>query len=423
MRRRSVFTLIAAILLAPLPAGALYFEYPDAELVLDLPIGWQLSESSDGGSVADSAWRFERGDIRAELFVSRADGVSIDEAIDRAATELGAAGDVAVFDYAGEEAFFSDVELDGGRSGYLMTVEVDGRIAVLFVTAPQEVRPNTEEELLSVADSLFPVEPVQGPVSVFFEGTVSDTEEIEIGFPGPHGRGLPEDEASVTFAAGPDAVETGNVLISREATILERYEFRDFSRGEGSTLAPAGEADPQWLRAWRRYFRLIYRDSHPRVEQLAEEIDALFDSNGIAGRERADVLLSWLQAFEFRQAPNPGLFQTTAESLMSASGDCDSLAVIYVALLDHLGIDARLLVSTEYGHAIAIVDSADGRGGDGETNGEPKGTASPAGSPETGRFELEGQEFLPAEMTAAWPLGTIAAGHADAAGWHVVDVR
>ncbi len=422
MRRRSVCALIAIILLAPIPAAALYFEYPDADLVLDLPIGWQLSESSNGGAAADSAWLFERGDVRAELFVSRSDGVTIDEALDGAAESVGAAGDVAVFDYAGEEAFFSDVELRGNRSGYLMAIEVDGRIAVLFVTAPSQTRLDAEEELLSVADSLVPVEPLPGPVSVFFEGSVFDTEDAEISFPGPNARGL-SGETSVTFSAGPNAVETGDIQISREATILERYEFTEFSRGEARSLAPASEEDPQWLRAWRRYFRLIYRDSYTRLDQLADEIDSLLESNGIAEPERADVVLSWLQSFEFRQAQNPGLFQTATESLMTASGDCDSLAVIYVALLDHLGIDAQLLVSTEHGHAIAIVDSDDAASGDGEMNGEPKGTASPAGSPERGRFEIEGREFLPAEMTAAWPLGKIAAGHVDAAGWHVVEMR
>lgn len=422
MRRRSVCTLIAIILLAPVPAAALYFEYPDADLVLDLPIGWRLSESSNGGAAADSAWLFEHGDVRAELFVSRSAGATIDEALDGAAESVGAAGDVAVFDYAGEEAFFSDVELSGDRSGYLMAIEVDGRIAVLFVTAPSHARLDAEEELLSVADSLVPVEPLPGPVSVFFEGTVFDEEDVEIPFPGPNGRGL-SGEIPVTFSAGPNAVETGHILVSREATILERYEFTEFSNGDGRSLAPSSEQDPKWLRAWRRYFRRIYRDSYLRVERLADEIDSLFDSNGTAEEERADVVLSWLQSFEFRQAQNPGLFQTTAESLMTASGDCDSLAVIYVALLDHLGIEAQLLVSTEHGHAIAIVDSGDAASGNGEISGEPKGTASPAGSPEGGRFEIEGREFLPAEMTATWPLGKIAAGHADAAGWHVVDLR
>ncbi len=421
MRRRSVFIICAIVLLAPVYAAAYYFEYPDADLVLDLPIGWQLTESSNGGAAADSAWLFEYGDLRAELYVSRAEGVSIDEALDGAANEVDAAGDVAVFDYAGEEAFFSDVELSGNRSGYLMTIEVDGRIAVLFVSAPEDDRLDAEEQLLSVADSLVPVEPLPGPVSVFFEGTVFDTEDVAIPFPGSNARGLPE-ETSVTFSAGANAAETGNILISREATILERYEFSDFARGEEATLAPASEEDPKWLRAWRRYFRVIYRDSYARLAGLADEIDSLFESNGIAESERADVVLSWLQSFEFTQAQNPALFQPVVESLMSASGDCDSLAVIYVALLDHLGIDAQMMVSTEHSHAIAIVGSDDAENGDGEVDGEPKGTASPAGAPERSRFELEGREFLPAEMTAAWPLGKIAADHADAAGWHVVDL-
>ncbi|MFW5994536.1 MAG: hypothetical protein ACOCRN_00350, partial [Spirochaetia bacterium] len=137
---------------------------------------------------------------------------------------------------------------------------------------------------------------------------------------------------------------------------------------------------------------------------------------------KADLVLSWLQAFEFRQSPNPGLFQPPVESLTTVSGDCDSLALIYTIVLSHLGIDARILVSVEHAHAVALVRAAEASKGEGEARGDAQGVATD-GQTESHRFVIDGEEFYPAEMTASWPLSVIASEQTEAEDWHLVTPR
>ena len=73
----------------------------------------------------------------------------------------------------------------------------------------------------------------------------------------------------------------------------------------------------------------------------------------------------------------------------------------YVILLHHLGVDAIIMASDRYAHAMAAVD-----------------TFGPGA-----RFEFEGRQWLVAEMTAEVALGQIAADVADPAGWIGVRLR
>ena len=69
---------------------------------------------------------------------------------------------------------------------------------------------------------------------------------------------------SVVSPAVADAAQT---LIEREARVLSAYapdEAESPRIGDG----PA----PPWAVAWRRYFRMIYRDSFSRLEPVAEAL-------------------------------------------------------------------------------------------------------------------------------------------------------
>ena len=81
--------------------------------------------------------------------------------------------------------------------------------------------------------------------------------------------------------------------------------------------------------------------------------------------------------------------------MLSRSGDCDSLGMVYVLLLRRLGFDAVLLVSSKYSHAMAGVD-VPGKGA---------------------RIAYEGKNYLVAELTDKVELGLIDQTMADPAGW------
>jgi hypothetical protein len=81
--------------------------------------------------------------------------------------------------------------------------------------------------------------------------------------------------------------------------------------------------------------------------------------------------------------------------LVSSSGDCDSLGLLYVLLLHSFEIDAILLVSEAYSHALGAADIPG----------------------EGARFTVEGTGYVVAEMTEKVALGLIAADMADPSGW------
>ncbi|MFW6313920.1 MAG: hypothetical protein ACOC2N_08550 [Spirochaetota bacterium] len=416
-----------------LPIAAMYVEEEEFGFVLDLPIGWEqadydademlLDGVGDDESEVDTRdlaaeYRFVRDDLDARLYIGARDELSTDALLDVGAELVEAEGDAAWFEYQGRDAFFADVTMGGERSGYMIAVPFGDYSGVLFVSAPEGQRSEADEELLSIADAFAPIEPYSGPVTVFFEDDGSADETVELHFPGPSARGA-VGAGSVELSYSPMAIESGSVLVGREAEILASHEHASHSGGDGTELSEESDDDPEWLRSWRRYFRLLYRDNYERLDGLAEQIAEYMNAHSVPDEKKADLILSWLQAFEFRQSPNAGLFQPPVESLTTVSGDCDSLALIYTILLSHFDIDSRILVSVEHGHAVALVEASDASEGEGRARGRAQGVATD-GSTESTRFTIDGQEYLPAEMTASWPLSVIASEQTEADDWHLV---
>ncbi len=425
---------IALLFMSPkLPIAALYVEEEQFGFVLDLPIGWEAKDynvdevtfegAGDTGVDADTrdiagAYRFVRGDLETRLYVSERDLLGTDALLDVGAELVRAEGNAAWFEYRGDDAFFADVTIDERRSGYMIAIPFGEYAGVLFVSAPEDRRSEAQGELLSVADAFGPTEPYRGPVTVFFEDDGSSDESVELHFPGPSARGA-VGAGSVELSYSPMAIESGAVIVGREAELLGEHEHTVHSGGNGAQLYGESDDDPVWLRSWRRYFRLLYRESHNRLSGIAGDIEAYMSAHSVPDDARADLILSWLQAFEFRQSPNPGLFQPPVESLTTVSGDCDSLALVYTILLSHFDIDARILVSVEHGHAIAVVNASHASEGEGHVRGRAQGVRTD-GSTESSRFVIDGEEFLPAEMTASWPLSVIASEQSEASDWHLV---
>ncbi len=451
--------VLAFVSVAP-PAGALFVHDPEIGFVLDLPVGFEEvaphrlssvqsaelhrilairgfngplspgSDDRDAEAVLVLLPAASLGVARRELWPGDEDLPLIDLLVETAATATDAEGEAAVFTFAGNEALFAEVVLERSqRAGYLVAVELADTLAVLIATAPASQARQARDLLLSVLDSFGPPEPVPGPVAMFFEGDTEDGEwpEVTIRFPGPAVRfQFPEER--VFFRATPGAPEAGDVLVSREARLLAGYQFA----GPGGSRLPPREAGatadineaarhaPAWLSAWRRYFRLIYRDTAPRLSDLATQIREYATAYRVPEEQIPDLVLSWLQAFEFRQAVNAGLFQPPVICLLSASGDCDSLGMTYIVLLHHLGFEAGMFVSIEHGHALTGVDAARSTPGPGTATGSPEGVRTSGRTESRVRFQVDGRDYYMAELTTAWPLGSVAREHTDQDDWHYV---
>jgi hypothetical protein len=146
---------------------------------------------------------------------------------------------------------------------------------------------------------------------------------------------------------------------------------------------------------------MIYRDSYHRLDGLAEKLRAALSSQGIGSRETPLAILSWIQGFTYQRTGTLSDFLSPVTSLVTAAGDCDSRAMLYDLLLDHLGVDSILLVSTRFSHALAGVH-----------------LDRPGAS-----FTFEGRKYLVAEMTEKVGIGMIAKDMADGAAWIPMRLR
>jgi hypothetical protein len=247
---------------------------------------------------------------------------------------------------------------------------------VLIAFAPAEGFASARDGLLSALDSFSPsgkgvLEP--GPVSQMSAPFPSQSREtVPLAF---RGRTLP-----VAFGRGEQAATQS--LVEREARLLASYK--------------AGQRE-----AWNRFYRMIYRDSYHRLDALVDKLQTTMAAAGISPKDVPAELLSWIQAFTYERTGTLSDFLSPVSSAMSAAGDCDSRALLYDLLLDHLGVDAILLVSTRFSHALAGVQV------------NRPGAA----------FTFEGRKYLVAEMTEKVAMGMIAKEMADGSAWTAMKLR
>ena len=189
-----------------------------------------------------------------------------------------------------------------------------------------------------------------------------------------------------------ERAEATQVVIDREARILAQYQE-----------APAETQ----LEAWRRFYQQIYRDSF--ADLAAEAYFALQDSLAV-GEDRANwaaPILKRLHQYEYRRTGTLSDLESPQTAIIDRAGDCDTLVLTYLALLDHLGIEGIVMVSPKHAHSLAGV-------GSGSVSPNPAARA---------RFTFGGVSWLVAELTEDVDLGLIAASMADPADWQGFDLR
>lgn len=159
-----------------------------------------------------------------------------------------------------------------------------------------------------------------------------------------------------------------------------------------------------WKEAWKRYYRMIYRDNAGRINQIAADIyDELYPEFKKAKPQDADIkyaqtLLSWVQGFRYERAKskNESDFTSLPAAISGKGSDCDSRSMLISALLNFCGIDTAIVISREYSHAMVVTDIP----APGQT------------------FTMEnGREYLFGETTAKVTWGMISQDHTDRTKW------
>ncbi len=170
-------------------------------------------------------------------------------------------------------------------------------------------------------------------------------------------------------------------MIEREARILVQYkEDRD--------------------EAWRRFYRMIYRDSFGRLQPIFTALEAGVQSRAVTRQELPKRLLEWVQSYSYSRTQSMADILAPLASAVHRTGDCDSRGLLYAAALEYFGIDAVLLVSSEYKHSLVGVDTTGGGA----------------------RFPFDGKKYLIAETTDQVDIGLLPQSMADPAGWVGVQI-
>lgn len=360
----------------------LLLEHTGAEGVLvsfygysvDLPPGWVVLDARDPNLVS---FTDPKGKAVFQIAVFPQDRFATATDILQFAKErFNARGDMAPFFFNGKEAALADYSFLAGTykaRGYFIGIHGESLNYLLIAFTSEPFYGEYHDFLLSLLDSFSPGEESRnapGPISQFYR---------EFPDPQPVGKEILVNDTTLFLEIGSGEIEANSVVIEREARILSTY-----------TRTPS-----IFPEAWKRYYQVIYRDTYLRVKPLAETLLAYYKKKGIPRDQHPGTLLSWIQGFSYTRKSTLSDLASPLEIAWEATGDCDSRALLYVAILRNWGFDAILLVSHTYQHAMAAVDL----GGPGA------------------RFTFEGKGYLVAELTDRVALGLINKNMADPSHW------
>ena len=294
--------------------------------------------------------------------------------------QLKAEGDGYKFKYNGNDSVFADISFSTDLASYrAYSVFINSGkydIAVLSF-CEKEIYDDAHFYILSALDSFsdsYSALYSPGPVSSFFEQTGKKSPLLEIA--------VPVGNANFVFEADGRSVEAAEITAEREARVLALFK-------------------PEDTDAWSRFYRMIYRDNYKRIDDLFYTLRDNLLRGTKAPEEISKKLLSWLQKFSYSRTGTIADFSPPLTALKDYSADCDSLGILYIILLKKLGIDAILMVSSEYSHSMAAVDV----GGNGA------------------RFPYKGKKYLVAELTKDVALGQINAKMANPAKWLGIEFK
>ena len=179
--------------------------------------------------------------------------------------------------------------------------------------------------------------------------------------------------------------EAADYLIEREYSVL--YLYRE---------------SPLWQEAWKRYYRMIFRDSYNRLSRVSFDIYNALYQDCKDDTDLAQKLLYWTQEFSYEREKNLSDFSSLPAILLGEGSDCDSRSMLLSVLLTSMNQDAILLVSATYSHALVAITSTH------------KGHS----------FKYDNKDYLMGETTAkglTW--GKIATNQDDPSKWIFVSFK
>jgi hypothetical protein len=398
---KTIFIVISIWLIIPTGIMATDVLNETFSWALNLAETWQLLDYDTENGIVSFA--DQEGHAIMQVMVRHPDATGDDAVaqLQGVVDGLVAQADIAPFTFSGHAAALADASWNAGSipvRGYIVTIDdkpMDASVSaypfdyVLMVFSLQEEYDVYHDFLLSNLDGFAPLEAeyhMPGAVSQFIRATGGS--QVRPFAPEPPSRPplsrSPESYepmAALPLEIGTQAeVEAAWATIEREGRILQQF-----------ANAPS---DIRTM-AWRRYYQMLYKDSWYDMRGSAEIIAGRLEAHNVMRSEWPSEILAWLQEFGYNRSGGISDVEPSWVCIVNESGDCDSLALIYMAILDHLGIDSVLMISEVHAHALVGVD-----------------TEGPGA-----RFPFLQVPWLVAELTVDVPIGMIAAEQSDPADW------
>jgi hypothetical protein len=371
-----VALLLGVLLAAPLAAKELAAEQGAS---IDMPSGFT---PGDGDGRTRFSYFDPAGEMELDILIHEPDRFSTAGAMAaETLSKLGSRGDTSTFSYEGRDAALSELAFtfDGvAEKGYALFVAGKaGEADYALLAHVTESRFDAYGEyMMSCLDS-FSIDRAArrepGPVSQFL-------------LPWPPDR-----------LARKTAVLPGGA-IQLPWSPEEAAQELDVAVREYRILTLYAETDTLWVDAWARFYRMVYRESAARLDDLTEAFARSLPLDDPT--ECARRVLAWVQGFTDAPDDSGIDFVPPLPAAFGRRGDCDTRAVVMAIVLERLGIDCVLMISREYSHAMLGVDV-------------------PGGGQ---RFSFNGRDYLVAETTAKVDIGLIDAEQADFSKWLGVDL-
>lgn len=262
-------------------------------------------------------------------------------------------------------------------SGWLLTLELPNNSSklVLLSYTDKEKSAQCEPLMVSALDTVFTdalsyIEP--GPITAALYPKTG-TMETEYFF----------NNKKIKFSLDKSDAEANKSVIEREFSLLTVYLNSE-----------------HLVEAWKRYYKIIFRDSWSRIYPATAAIQSEFSLLGTENAERATKeVLFFVQNFQYERNRNGSDLMNLPQAFLEKRGDCDCRSLLMTLILKQLNIDAFLLISGTKSHALAGVDC------------EGSGAC----------FSHNGKNYLLAETTAHVPLGEIDDEMSNPEDWFAVD--
>jgi hypothetical protein len=370
MKYLRAFFIIMALVLRLRTAAAAPLSVAPWGFIIDLPEEYALT----GGDMKSTfSFSSESGAV-LDLKVYEGGAYSSVESLTSAVQkQIKNKGTVELFEYRKKKAAFIKLAIASGSGdlgGYGLCVELDRRnnAAVFLVALAYSAGGGMDDVHRSCLDSIAP-----NRAAFYSPGALS-----EYMFPRAERKPYTLAGNAGTALFFERDAEAAQAVVDREYRVLRRYT-----------------RSPRWKEAWRRFYRIVYRDSFERLQNAAFEIERRWNVPDEGARTFAEKTLKWTQGFVYERDPDGSDFVNLVSAAVEGRGDCDSRVLLWAIVLEQADIPAGIMVSREYSHAMGLAD-VDGAGA---------------------RFQTDGVPYLVAETTASVSIGMIGQSVSDPAKW------